>query len=478
MRVVQNSQIRLGELSIAEIRIDARSRDDIPAVLRGLQEIYTHDEKREQLFALLEESLTSKTRHTTGRPGMQLWRIFVLATLKQGLNCDFDRLQQYANHHDTVRQMLGHGDWDDDTKYPMQTLVDNISLLSAEKLAEISQLVVEHGHEWVKKSPGDALRGRCDSFVVETDVHYPTDFNLLWDAMRVLVRVMVRACKEYGLPGWRQQALHLREVRRLFHRVRGRRRQDREERCRAYLDKALSIINKAEQCYEEIGRFGACTSIEQALADARRQAAQIERRVLLGETIPHHEKVFSLFERHTRWNVKGKAGVSVELGVPVCVLEDQYQFVLHHRVLWRESDVEVAQPMVGEAQERFPDLRLCSFDRNFHSPANRETLDEMLQHNVLPKKGRCSEADRERETQPTFVDARRQHPAVESCINNLEHRGLDRVRTYGAAGFERTVALSVVAYNLHRLGLLLQRQERERLARKARRGRRRRLVAA
>ena len=152
MRVVQNSQMRLGELAIAEIRIDPRSRDDIPAVLRGLQEIYTHNEKREQLFALLEESLTSKTRHTTGRPGMHLWRIFVLATLKQGLNCDFDRLQQYANHHDTVRQMLGHGDWDDDTKYPMQTLVDNISLLCAEKLDEISQLVVEHGHEWVKKA--------------------------------------------------------------------------------------------------------------------------------------------------------------------------------------------------------------------------------------------------------------------------------------------------------------------------------------
>ena len=72
MRVVQNSQMRLGELAIAEIRIDPRSRDDIPAVLRGLQEIYTHNEKREQLFALLEESLTSKTRHTTGRPGMHL----------------------------------------------------------------------------------------------------------------------------------------------------------------------------------------------------------------------------------------------------------------------------------------------------------------------------------------------------------------------------------------------------------------------
>ena len=88
--------------------------------------------------------------------------------------------------------------WCSDTKYPMQTLVDNISLLSAEKLAEISQLVVEHGHEWVKKSL-DALRGRCDSFVVETDVHYPTDFNLLWDAMRW--------CRRPGTDcrAWRQQ---------------------------------------------------------------------------------------------------------------------------------------------------------------------------------------------------------------------------------------------------------------------------------
>ena len=89
MRVVQNSQIRLGELSIAEIRIDERSRDDIPAVLRGLQEIYTHDEKREQLFALLEESLTSKTRHTTGRPGMQLWRHFCSGHTQAGLELRF-----------------------------------------------------------------------------------------------------------------------------------------------------------------------------------------------------------------------------------------------------------------------------------------------------------------------------------------------------------------------------------------------------
>ena len=57
---------------------------------------------------------------------------------------------------------------------------------------------------------------------------------------------------------------------------------------------------------------------------------------------------------------------------------------------------------------------------------------------------------------------RRQHPAVESAINNLGHRGLDRVLAHGAGGFARAVALSVVALNVHRIGLLLRRRERQR----------------
>ncbi len=58
--------------------------------------------------------------------------------------------------------------------------------------------------------------------------------------------------------------------------------------------------------------------------------------------------------------------------------------------------------------------------------------------------------------------ARRQHPAVESAINNLE-LGLGRIGSHGADGFERMVVLSVFAANMHRLGLLLQRKDRERM---------------
>lgn len=122
--------------------------------------------------------------------------------------------------------------------------------------------------------------------------------------------------------------------------------------------------------------------------------------------------------------------------------------------------------MIEAAQARFPDLRACSFDRGFRSPTNRVRLDQLLEHNVLPRKGRLAQADRVREADPAFAAARRQHPAVESAIHNLEHRGLDRVRAYGADGFARVVALSVLAFNIHRLGLLLRRQARSRVRRR------------
>ena len=154
----------------------------------------------------------------------------------------------------------------------------------------------------------------------------------------------------------------------------------------------------------------------------------------------------------------------MELGVPVCILEDRHGFVLHHEVMWEGSDVDYAAPMVEAAQARFPDLRAVGFDRGFHSPGNRVRLDALLDNNALPKKGYLNRADRERGRGDAFAALRRQHPAVESAINNLGRRGLDRVPARGPEGFARAVALSVAALNIHRIGLLLRRKTRRRRA--------------
>ena len=126
MREVHRSQFQLGQVPIEEIWINPKSRDDIPAVLKGLQHIWCDEELRERLFALLDEHILPEADRTVGRPGMELWQILVLGVLKQGLGCDFDRIHELTNHHDTIRAFLGHSDFGDKTHYEYQTVVDRV----------------------------------------------------------------------------------------------------------------------------------------------------------------------------------------------------------------------------------------------------------------------------------------------------------------------------------------------------------------
>jgi len=495
MRVVIQPQTRFGQVAIADIQFDARSRDDIPAALRGLQHIYVTETVRKKVFALLEHesAFTTKARKNTGRPGMDLWQIFVLATIKLATNCDYDRLQELANSHIQLRQMLGHSGWENREKYALQTIIDNVSRLSPKVLGEINKVVVEAGHALLRVKPTDPLEGRCDSFVVETHVHYPTDINLLWDAMRCLIEVMSRVSLKHGISGWRQSRHNLKQLKKYFRKVQNSRRsrskdetkkEETQERfhgyVRDYLADAAQYVEKSKQALETLTSNGDAVAVEQInlfLRHAERQMDQIERRELRGEIIPHDKKVFSIFQEHTEWISKGKAGVPVELGVRVCVLEDQHQFILQHRVMWKETDDKVAVAMIEDGQRAFPALKQCSFDKGFHSPKNHVDLSKLLDLTVLPKKGRLNQVDKDREDSEEFRAARRQHSAVESCINNLEVRGLNLCRSYGRDGFERHVALSVVASNLHRVGLLLQRNARKALKKEQRRDERLKLAA-
>lgn len=140
----------MGETPIAEIKINLKSRDDIPPLLLGLQYIYTTVDLRTKVFSTLEQQINPGTDKKNGRPGMELWRILVFGVLRLNLSWDYDRLVEMANNHRTIRFMLGHSSFDDDYEYKLQTLKDNVSLLTPEILDEIN-VVVESGHNLVKK---------------------------------------------------------------------------------------------------------------------------------------------------------------------------------------------------------------------------------------------------------------------------------------------------------------------------------------
>ncbi|MFT5101978.1 MAG: IS5 family transposase [Planctomycetaceae bacterium] len=474
MRTPTRAQLQLGETDIADIQIDTRSRDDIPQLLLGLQHLYADRALREEIFELLAK-LTPETVSTEqGRPGMTWWKILVMGSLRLNLNCDYDRLQELVNNHKTLRKMLGHGFLDDDKTYYLQTLKDNVQLFTPEILDEINQVVVRAGHKLKKKA---TLAGRCDSFVVETTVHYPTDINLLLDALRKVIGLTTRYAEAADIGGWRQSEFNQKQIKRAHRQAQQMKRStskddtkkaEREENIvqahRDYIDLAGKFIDKsqmtlaAEAAPMSLVHCALIPAIEGFIHHAHRQIDQIKRRVIEGEKIPHEEKVLSLFQPHTEWINKGKAGVPVELGLKVCVVEDIQGYLLHHRVMEKETDEQIAVELITQTQDRYPQLRVCSFDKGFHSPNNQIELSKQLDRLVLPKKGRCNKAEKDRESSAEFRRSRRTHSAVESAINALEVHGLDRCPDHGIDGFKRYVALAVVARNIQKLGAELQKK--------------------
>ncbi len=494
MRKTIEPQIRIDEINIPLITFDLRSRDEIPKLLRGLQSLYTDKEVREDVFQELKDLIPASISPNKGRKGMDLWNILVLGTLRLECDWDYDKLLEMANEHNTIRLMLLHSK-EDDYRYALQTLKDNISLFTPEVADRINVIAVKHGHCIVGKKPEEELFGNCDSFPVETNVHFPTDINMLWDAMRKIVTIIIVMCRDLGIRGWRKGNDNLKKVKRLFRAVQNLKRSssknpdkkaEREnliinahlaylELCQSLVDRAKEMLDQLDIHPDDIRTCLRILEIQRYIGHAERQIDQIRRRVVEGETIPHKEKVFSIFEGHTEWIVKGKAGVFVELGLNVCVVKDQFGFILFHRVMEHETDKDVAVSVIREVQKRFEDFTGCSFDKGFHSPENQKKLSAILDKLVLPRKGKLSAINKEIENSEEFINARRKHSAVESSINALEHGGLDRCPDHAITGFKRYVGLAVLARNLHTIGDILQKKEVERERR--RKAQRKRLAA-
>ena len=79
---------------------------------------------------------------------------------------------------------------------------------------------------------------------------------------------------------------------------------------------------------------------------------------------------------------------------------------------------------------------------------------------VMPKKGKLNRKEYEFEHRRKFKKLRNKHSAVESNINELEYRGLDRCPDRGNERFKNYIGLGICSYNLHKIGAELVHRER------------------
>ena len=103
MRNLRNRKLEFGEVRIEDIKLNHMSRDDMPALLSGLQYLYSQEALRDRVLALMDECILPGVNKKVGRPGMAMWSILVIGVVNQGLGSDFDRLHELANQHMTLR---------------------------------------------------------------------------------------------------------------------------------------------------------------------------------------------------------------------------------------------------------------------------------------------------------------------------------------------------------------------------------------
>lgn len=162
MRKRFEQQITLGRVLIGDVTIPTQKRmGPLPALFAALKELFITPKLSGEVFNILEKKIFPKNNHT-GRPGMNLWIIFVLAQVRNCKNLSYDDLHYKANNDRLLRSILGvreaMGYYDTEPiRFSYQTIVDNVELLDDATIKEINDLIVKMGAGVFKKKRGGSI---------------------------------------------------------------------------------------------------------------------------------------------------------------------------------------------------------------------------------------------------------------------------------------------------------------------------------
>lgn len=476
MRKRFEQQLKIGIIPIEEVVISHKNTHALPCLLKALQQVYLDSKFNRQVFDILERHL-QKGKKPTGRKGMDLWELFVLSQVRMCLNASYDEVFDLANNHKTLRSILGvePSDFTVGKQYGYQNIWDNLNLLNDKILREINEVILEMGHGVFKKKEGAALHTKADTFVVESNVHFPTDYNLLWDSGRKCLDCLNYFIKKHqNIKGWRKLLNWKKELKNKMRSMGkissggGKNKEQRlEEEAKGYLQKAKALERKVKNSLkmlplEDENDLIKILELEYFIDMLNKHIGLLDRRVLKKESIPQEEKLYSLFETYTEWIKKGKHRPPVELGKKILVCTDQYNLIIDYQVLNHQADQEALLPLVERLTAKY-NIASLSLDKGFWNPENKELVKMAIPKLVMSKRGKRNMEETLEEREREFKTLKNKHSAIESNINELEHRGLDRCPDKSFPHFTRYIGSGVCAYNLRKIGKEMVRQEKEKI---------------
>jgi len=317
MRKAFSRQRRLDCRTILDVELNLQCRDEMVPILRALQHIYAQPQLRGPILARVRQDVNGVARRDRGREGLDDWQILVLAAVRLGCNLDYDKLHDLAEQHRALRNIMGIGDWDQRTHFTWRRIRDNVCLLQPETIEKISHAIVAAGHQL---APEAIKKVRADSFVVETDIHYPTESSLIVDGIRKVLELCVLLSLTFGIDGWRQHEHLLKKVKetaRHIGRLGARKGPHYKQRLRApyrrLLAQASKVLVRARQLCRSLetehllegATLARIMELKVFIERTEHVCATARRRVLEGEKVPNQDKLFSIFEPHTQLYKRG-----------------------------------------------------------------------------------------------------------------------------------------------------------------------------
>jgi IS5 family transposase len=266
-------------------------------------------DEHHDLLGLVARDLGRHGVKATGRQGLPAEAVLRCALLKQYRQLSYQELAFHLEDSASFRA-FARLPW---SWSPQKSVLQKtISAIRPETWEEINRTLLSNARQ-AKLEDGSVVR--LDSTVTAALMHEPSDSSLLWDAVRVMVRLLKQADVLAGGASlsWRDHCRAAKKRARKVQFTRGRPN-------RVQLYRELIAIARATLAYlqEAAAWLAATTNPLVELWQAQlyhyrplveRIIRQSERRVLAGEPVPAAEKLVSLFEPHADIIVKGSRDV-------------------------------------------------------------------------------------------------------------------------------------------------------------------------
>ena len=312
-----------------------------------------------------------------------------------------------------------------------------------------------------------------DTTAVETNIHYPTDSSLLWNTYRVLARLITQV-REICPQCVGNRRLHTKRVKKVYTKIsrKASKKPGSQEAIKPCYERLIEYVTGICQWADDVCKNGkrCCPSqlwiyLAQTLEDIAhyrklglRIIDQAARRVLDGEQVPNDEKLFSIFEPHTELLKRGKAAKPVEFGHMIQIQQVEGKFITDYDAFEKKpNETKLVQPALARHKDLFGhDPESIAADKGYYENMRMiEQLGKKIAIVSIAKKGKRTEEEAKRESDPDFRFAQRFRAGVEGSISFLKRiLGLFRCFDKGWEHFASTVGATIFTHNV----LILARQ--------------------